>query len=313
MTIPRPDLLLGLGLTLALAASPALARTFFDFQLDANYEDNVGRAEADADRLSDRSHSLGAAVKSFHLLGDHAGVTFKGSVEQVDFARLDGLDRLNLGLGANLRYKPDLAYGAPWYGLNLNLTQSNFDSSLRDGVTLDLEAMAGKRFTDRILGKLGLGYNEHFVSNDLGPKVGKSDPEVFATQNTRLFAGLDYNLSNWVVYANYTYQVGDVVSTSTPTAKAIAAADAIWKDDAIGPSYTTTAPAYPGGMVGSMQQARYAYRIDADTQIADVGFNYAITRSTALDFMLRYVDVQGEGGNDYDNYSAHLGLYYRLK
>lgn len=264
---------------------------FFDFGIDLGYEDNVGRAQQAADIISDQMITTFGSASFNVQLGERSGVTFKALAEYVKHDKLSGLDHYNLGLSANLRLKPNLAYTAPWFSLGAKLTKADYlDSQLRDGYLFDLEAMVGKRFTDRILAKAGIGYSNRTADQDNSP---------FDHENRRLFAGLDYHYKKLTFYGQYTYQDGPVVSTSGPNPYMGNYYQIRQYDDAIG--------------YDANGKRRYAYRIDADTRITDLGVNYAISRSTALDLMLRQVESEAGGNNRYDNFSAHAGLFFRFK
>jgi hypothetical protein len=288
---------------------PLSAEVYIGGGVDVQHEDNIGRAEFDIDRLSDTITTTNITANYFQQLGLTSGLTLKAFAEYADHQHYDRLDHYNLGVAANFRLKPDLSFTAPWYSLTAKLTHAEYpDSDIRSGNILDFEGMIGQRFTDRILGKIGMGYNRHFAEDNNLPG-GNNPDDVFNYDNTRLFAGLDYRYKKITLYGQYTYQVGSVVSTATPTANIINNADAIVLDEDIGPSGTTLAGVTPGPIPNN----RFAYKLDADTQIGDIGINFAINRSLALDAMVRYVDVAARGDNNYDNYSAHLGLIFCWK
>lgn len=293
-------LLAALPLSSALAMESApysmpgrAVEVVYDFGVDTSHTDNVGRAQRDSDRLSDQLVTSFGSVTFNRELGAHSGISLKALAEYVKHDEYQRLDHYNLGLGATLRFKPDLAYGAPWYSLGARWTNIEYpDSELRDGNLFDAEAMVGKRLTDRILVKGGLGYSSQYVSG--GPS-----PRVFDTETKSAFLGLDYQFRNLVFYGQYRLQSGDVVSTSTMNPTMSGHYKTYWMDDAIGPD--------------ALGNTRYAYRIEGDTQLLDLGVNYAFSRSTALDLALRQVEVDAAGDNRYDAFSAHLGLFFRFK
>jgi|GEM_PF-3405311 len=293
-------LLLTLSISFSLivvAQSGFAARPFFDLGIDVAHDDNIGRAELDSDRLSDKFITASASANYLHQINYNSGVVFKALGEWIDYQHYYGLDHYVLGISATYRYKPELTYSSPWFSFGLKAKRLEYsDSKLRNGYTYEAEAMAGKRFTDRIMGKVGLAHHERIARTDEKGLLGE---KLFETQTTKAFIGMDYFLDKFIFYGQYTFQNGDVISTGRATRKIVLAADEIQQDDAIGRD--------PNNNI------RWAYRLTGDTHIADLGVNYSLSRAAALDFTVRAVEVKAAGGNTYDNYSAHLGLLYRFK
>jgi len=287
-------------LTLSLfwgAQSSFAARPFFDLGVDIAHDDNIGRAELDSDRLSDKFVNVSGSINYLHQIDYNSGLVFKALAEWIDYQHYYGLDHYVLGLSATYRYKPELTYTSPWFSFGLKAKRLQYhDSEMRNGYTYEAEAMAGKRFTDRIMGKVGLAHHERIARTDEKGLLGE---KLFETQTTKAFVGLDYFLDKFIFYGQYTFQNGDVISTGMATRQIVLATDEIQQDDAIGRD--------------SNNNIRWAYRLTGDTHIGDIGFNYSLSRAAALDFTVRAVEVKAAGGNTYDNYSAHLGLLYRLK
>lgn len=289
----KPSVSIGLALIAAslVPLKVSAVQPYFDLSIDLGHDDNIGRAQQSADILSDRFLAAAASANLRFLLGEKAGLTLKAQAEQVKHQSYQGLDHLNLGVKASFKLKPDLSYSAPWYSLSLAYTDARYQSALRDGSIFDAELTVGKRFTDRILAKVGLGYSERDAEVAASP---------FDFQNRSLFAGADYHYGKFTLYAEHRYIDGPLVSTSGPNANlGMQYYQLRAVDDAIG--------------ADSQGNTRYAYRIDAKTQLTDLGVNYAVSRGTAVDFALRNVDTDASGNNAYDSFSAHLGLYFRFK
>ena len=292
--------IIGLGLSLLMpATTPAFAaKPYFDLAVDLGHEENLLRAEASSDRLDDTRLDLSAAVGYPVLLGEHSGIYFRGAVEHSEYQSYHGFDNLRLSGSATWRYKPDLSFSAPWFSVGLKLAEWEFDESeLRDSHVWELEAMAGKRFTDRISGRLGAAYRERHATTDQLGLI--ANERLFDMTNRRWFAGLDYQLGRLTWYGQYSYQTGDVVSTAVPTRKVVLASEEIQFDDA--------APRSAAG------RYRFGYRLDADTRLLDLGLNIAVSRTSAVDVALQYADVEAVGGNVYDNLALHVAYMRRFK
>ena len=295
-TIGRGIALLAL---LALIATPAFAaRPYFDIALDLGYEDNLLRAEEESDRLREVTRNLTASVNYPVPLGEHSGLYLRGALDQEKHQNYGRFDNLRISASATWRYKPDLSYTAPWYSLGMTVADWSYQrSELRDSRVWELEAMVGKRFTDRISGRFGLAYRErHATTQWLGLL---NDERLFDMTNRRWFAGLDYRYGPVTLYGQYGVQAGDVVSTAVPTHKVVLASEEIQFDDA--------APLSADG------RWRFGYRLNATTRLLDLGANIALSRAAALDIALQYADVEAVGGNVYDNLALHVAYMHRFK
>jgi predicted porin len=274
----------GCGISLPLFA----AKPYYDLGVDLRYSDNLGNAPYTVDKLSSHQSRAQASVVKNLLLTTHSGLLLKGAIETQQDAKYRGLDHHTLSFAASYKIKPDLAYSAPWYSLALKYTAAIYpESKLRDARIIELEFMGGKRFTDRILAKAALAYREHNTEQSHSP---------FEQRQQQLMLGLDYHYQKLTVYTNYNYIDGHIASTVSNMCGAYvycAADDALLRNK-------------DGDML-------YAYRRNAQTHLADLGFNYAFSRSTSLDFMFRRIDARASGYSNYEQHSAHFGLFYRIK
>jgi len=277
------------------------AKPFFDFGLNFSHEDNIGRAEQNQDIHSDNILNLSAAASYMHQLGYNSGVLLKAGGQWSDYNKFTKLDNLMLDITATYKYKPNLHYTSPWFSLGIRLSESIYNKSdLRDNYAVHVDVMSGKRFTDRILLKTGLGYKHQNARTD---QVGLLGGKLFDIEYHKAFIGADYFYKQSIFYTQYTYQNGDVVSSSsTPTRKIVIASDEVQWDDAL----------TDDSLVNSSYGV-YGYRLDATTHIVDFGINYALNRASALDLNIQYINVRGDGGNNYTNYVANIGLLYRFK
>ncbi len=287
-----------LALLMTAAIPTHAARPYYDLSLDLGHEENLLRAEAESDRLEDTTVNLSAAVGYPVLLGEHSGLYLRGAVESSEHQTYGRFDNLRVGGSATWRYKPDLSFTAPWYSLGLKVTDWEYHrSELRDSIIWEVEAMTGKRFTDRISAHLGAAYGERHATTDQRGLI--AGERLFDMTNRRWFAGLDYQLGPLTLYGRLTRQTGDVVSSAVSTRKVVLASEEIQFDDA--------APIAANG------RFRFGYRLNAVTRLLDLGANYALSRSSAIDVAIQYADVDGSGGNDYDNLMIHAAYMHRFK
>jgi len=292
---------ISIGLILFYPLGSNAERPFYDFGVNFSHENNIGRAELNRDIFSDNIISYFSSVNYLHQLNNHSGFLFKGTAQWFDYNKYTKLDNLLLDVGVTYRYKPNLHYTAPWYSLNLKVSEAIYDTSeLRDNYAFSAEAVTGKRITDRVMVKIGLAYKNQSARTN---KKGLLGNTLYDIDYTKIFFTADYFYKQFIYYSQYTFQKGDVVSNAeTPTRKIILASKAIQKDDALGLDSNSD------DSYGS-----YGYRLNAKTQRLDFGINYAFDRVSAVDLSIQFIDVQGKGNNNYKNYIANFGYFYRFK
>lgn len=247
----------------ALCCSVGARAQFFDYRLEAAYayDDNVTRSEGAGNILSDRL--LTGTASAGHNIQQTANTRFalQLSLGGDKYDQYDGLSRFFGGLQGELQYRGSGEFGAPTYGIFLKAFRDQYDSELRDGYRYSAGVRVLKPMTDRMELFAALAYNK---------RDGKS--AVFDTEEYSARVNLDYASTSWsTVYLGAEYRNGDVVSTARPSLELITTADAVVRDDA----FTDT--------------ERLAYRIEANTLIATLGYNLAFGERHSLDFSWRWV------------------------
>ena len=241
----------------------ALAAQLFDYRLEAayTYDDNVTRSEGAGNVLSDRFYTLSLnAGKSFQpTLHTRlvVGLSLGGDV----YDKYDGLSRYFGGIQGELQYRTSGEFDAATFGLFLKGFRDQYDSELRDGYRYTAGVRVLKPLSDRLDLFAALAYNK---------RDGKS--LVFDTEDYSARLNLDYRLTRWsTVYLGGEYRDGDVVSTARPSLALVTIAEAVVRDDA----FTDT--------------ERLAYRVQAGTVIATLGYNLAFGERHSLDLSWRWV------------------------
>ncbi len=304
--------LLGLGLWPSIATAD---NAFFDLGLTPTYDSNVSRAELSNNVEDDFFLGFNAAAGYNVEINDNSGLVLQGTLLLNGYDQFGDLSNISLVGSGAYRFQPRRGFTAPWFEVNFDVAPVQYnDSRIRDGIILSPGATAGKRFTDRISAVAGYRYNERIAYHG----------EVFDNSENMLFLNLDYDLTNAItLYGTYTFRTGDVVSTSVPTAKIIAAASAIEADNAFGPGPPAAAPpppgppgppgppAPPGTTPGGTQ--RFAYRLDGTTNEGKLGINFGITRSAAIDVSARYWDVGADLNNDYHGFVVEASFLYQFE
>jgi hypothetical protein len=135
-------------------------------------------------------------------------------------------------------------------------------------------ASVGKSFSDQVTASINYGYTSTSADND-----------TFDTELHSIGVNGDYLLTeDWLLFASYTRYSGDIVATTRPNTYIIQQSDAIVSDPAYGPG-------------------RYAYRLDADTDVIKVGANYYLSENSSVElvYMRRDSDI-----GQYTDYSSNI-------
>jgi hypothetical protein len=286
-------------LVLMLPMSSFAGKPFYDLAINFAHEDNIGRSEKSDDIFSDNIVSYFGSANYLHQLNNNSGILFGSSAQWEDYSKTDKLDNFSFDVGVTYKYKPDLHYTSPWYSLGFKASRASYNKSeLRDNYAFAVDVMAGKRITDRIMLKAGIAYKDQTATTDQSGLLGG---KLYDIEYSKVFLGADYFYKQFIFYGQYTFQDGDVVSSSgkpTWNSKIGLAAKEIQRDDALS---------------DDDWNGVYGYRLNAHTHIIDLGVNYALNRESALDFTIQLVEVRGDGDNNYHNYGANLGYFYRFK
>lgn len=265
------------------AADPRL-----DLRTTVSRDDNVGRSERARDRRADEILTLAGRLTLPLRLSSAAVMSLEAGVQRQQHEDLDGLDGWQAGGGARLRWRPRGGFTAPWYEVHVGADAIRVDGSeLRNGYLLRTGVVAGRRLTDRIRLRAGYGFEHRRAEGSA----------VFDLDSHRLFGAADYHLAGRaLLYARVEGRHGDVFSLATPDPQILAAAEARVAEDALrGPA---------GGPL-------VAYRLQAETVLAELGVNLPIGSAVALDASALMHRSNGRGGIDYDGLVLQVSLLFR--
>lgn len=248
------------GIAVAPGAVNAAGPEFSATRVEASYtsDSNVSRSSAD-EALSDRS--LGVRVSKGFLLpvSTRTRAVFQGFVGTERFHKYTGLSHNFIGGQGDLQFRSSAEFGAATYAAFFRTQAEFYESTLRDGYRHVFGLSALKPVTDRMQ---FLGAIQQNISD------GKS--AVFDTHSTSLRGNLDWSLTRWdAAYLGAEYRRGDAVSTGVQTLARVNTADAIVKDDAFS------------------DNALFAYRFQANTWLATLGYNHAFAERHSLDISFR--------------------------
>ena len=235
-----------------------------DLQVNVGYQfdDNVTRAGASADQLSDQSISLDLSKRFIFQLNANTRALLSFNLDGEKFRNFDGLSRITAGVQGEWQYRASAAFDAPTFAVFGRVAAEQFQSDLRDGYRYAIGVSVQQALTDRISLFGALSHNGR-----------NADNAVFDGQDNAVRLNLDYriNAAN-TFYLGAEFRRGDSVTTATPSNENAAIATALVRND----------DAYPGRQFTS-------YRCDGDTVLTTLGYNLAVNAQSSLDCSWRRI------------------------
>lgn len=265
------------ALLLLLVALPAAAEREDSWdigvELSVLSDDNVTRARGWRDVEEDVITHVRADVRYALDFSLNQGLILTGHVLDESYRDFDGVSSVQAGLEAEYRFRTRSGFGAPVYSLYISSTQADYETDIRDGDTREYGLRVSRQFTDRIALAAGAARSER-VAEGL----------VFDLEQTKYFAQLDYRVPNlFHTYLAYYSIDGDVHTISS-----VAPAD-------YGNSYDAVEwdPAF------SMVNRRWAYRLDARTDVLRLGFGFSVDGNNSIDVSLDDIGSESSGSGAY--------------
>jgi hypothetical protein len=259
----------------------------------ANTDNNVTRAPEEVDQFDDQFVTLDLRKRFEFSSSQRTRLRITPQIAAVNYATYDGLSNVYGGAEIDVLYRSSGSLDALTYRAFARAAVHDFESQLRDGYRYSLGGSAQKYIGDRMILIGEIAYN-----------VRDSRSEVFDLRNASVSVYVDYAISTrGAFYVGGEYRDGDAVSTAPPSIPALAIADAIAIDDV----FTDT--------------TRFAYRFEARSVYAVLGFNYAIGARHGLDFSVRGATARAkeefnnpffDQDSDYDFVQFSIAYLYRF-
>jgi hypothetical protein len=270
VVVPGPDPT-GIG----PAALPGPRWSILDrvqIDLGYTYDDNVTRGRAGDGILADQLLGLNLSAGGPLRINDNTRVIVTGMLNGEKFKTYNGLSNLSGGLQAELQYRPSAAFDAVTFGAFARGWLDNYVSHLRDGSHFALGVNAQGAVTDRI-GVYGeLAWNQRNAQSDVW------DLHYYSAR-----LNVDYSMGrNGSAYLNGEYRRGNTVSDGGPTLVNVSLAQVFVLDDA-----------FPGKQL-------FAYRFDARTWVATVGYNLPLGPRASIDISWRRAQGTPTDRPDFD-------------
>jgi hypothetical protein len=260
-------------------STPARAEWFTGADIRTIYDGNVNLAIADQDRKSDILLSYSASFGRFFPLAGSTGLSVSAEAKYVDFARFSGLDNLEAGLSASLKYKKGLGSYAPWVKVFGSAKHVDYREEFRDGYVLRSGLLLGKRLYERVFAQIGYEYVDGSARNS---RFGMRDSVV----SVRLDYLLTETMQTWISYSRSRgiYQIYIPVDS--------------------------TRPAVPGAfIVDTFGGPSNALQVRATTQVLSAGASKALASHWSADISADFVDIYGRG-REYPDVLYKAGIVF---
>jgi uncharacterized protein YhjY with autotransporter beta-barrel domain len=227
--------------------------------IDYTYDDNVARS---TDKLADQSWALEFGKQFVRNLNDNLRVTVDPTAGVEKFETYVGLSHADVGVKAQVQFRPAGDFGSPTYSLFARVTGTEYESALRSGERYSTGASMFVPLTDRINVFGEVGYEERHAQTAVW-----DDTDTYGRLN------LDYALTpKSTLYTGGEYRAGQFVSSGFPSLANLDTASVYVRDD----------PAFPG-------TGRTAYRFRGTAGLFNLGYNMSLSQTTSLDLSWRIV------------------------
>lgn len=265
-------------LPLAAACLPAHAAEGWRYGVSGEvaYDDNATRGLFGADEKGDTVLSAEASAVRSVRLGERSGALLRGAARFSQFATFGDLSNLALSGRAAWRAQPGRSFGSPIFELAGSYTWlQHADSKLRDGTLATVEGSVGSHLTDRLRLGAGLGADARSGGDPGRP----GEVAIYDMDNTRVWVSLDLRVGlRSTLYARLSQVDGDQVFNSVT----VSGLSGAWATD----------PAF----AEELGRATDSYRVDASTQIYEVGVNLPLAGPHVLDFLYSGYSAKAQEG-----------------
>jgi hypothetical protein len=297
-------------LTIALLASNlGFAHAEWIGNVSAQYEfnSNLSNAQPSADINSDSAFLMNLSGGKYFQLNDSTGLSMTADLGGTNQIRFNGLNNISYGLSTSLRHKFGLGDTAPWISIAGSAAYHDFENDQRDGWRYDLSFAMGKRLTERFILQLKYRYEEQIADRiynipgltlqtfeeDEPPIPIYGDAFNLSAHNVSV-TGIFTVTDTLTGFLAYTRREGGITSTIGYEPEILEYGDAVAVDNAFGNN-------------------RYAYKVNASTNLVSVGLSYAITGHTSFNLGYDWMETTGDYNLKYNNNLAHVSLIYSIE
>ncbi|ALG67801.1 hypothetical protein [Beggiatoa leptomitoformis] len=286
----RPYLLIFIACLYSFFSVCSYASNFVETNASILYDDNLGRAEQDADIRGDSALQLSvSAGKVFHPSVGNS-LVLKTNLQTTQWFDVTDLSQFSLGIMGQFTHKFGLGALTPRVSASLSIDYADFRSDIRDSWIYRAETRLDKRLDEYWELHGGIAYK---ISRAREEGSSARPPfDVFDQQRFSVFMGGDYALTEDVLLsATYRYHNGDIDSTATaPNARFLNASTARAIDDAFG-------------------NDKVVYKLDSNTQDVTLEANWILTDNTALTMGYEYLLTTATDEIEYKSNLLRLSIF----
>jgi hypothetical protein len=282
-------------MALAATLAPLVAQAQWRPELELGYlhDDNLSRAQMDADQVPDSALRGRVALGRGFELGAAGDARLAAAAGFTSYASSDGASFGWLGAEAGWRRKLGLGLTQPWLALDASLALENAREDVRDAWRGAVSASAGKRFSQALEASAGFAYDRREQLDDFAvvPDFGG---KPFSIQGRSVFARVSYAAGERAtLFGAAALRHGDVVSSTRRNFDIFVGSNAIALDPAFGPEFI-------------------AYRISgAATTTLSAGLAWELGPRSALEASVTKDDTHARGGLDYGALAFGVTFVYR--
>ncbi|MBX2886044.1 MAG: hypothetical protein KTR32_39175 [Granulosicoccus sp.] len=282
--------LTGTGVAVAADKKSESTAGITGFDLKIISDSNPAKAEFERD--IEETNSFRARVtgnllsKDLSVASFPSGLSLNASASYEHNADIEELGESRYRISADWFRENATSSLAPFYRMSFGLGYLDSETQIRDSAIVDLSASVNFQPTD-------------FFDSTVGAslEVRDADTTVFDTTKATVFlTGNFAPVERLILRAGFRYVFGHEVSTATPTLNIVNTAEAIEADDAF------------GGRAAN----RFAYLLDANSAIFEVGAGYLLTDAIEANLLYRIVSTTADNDIGYDRNMLELTFSYSL-
>jgi hypothetical protein len=277
------------GLLLLLLGGAAHAQGSpwrFGQNLGMGFDTNIGNAENKQDVQGSTFVSLDSQLDYSRRVFETFAFTARAVLQGQDYFRFNKLSSAK-GTGMlRLTYRPGSDFYTPELTAWGSAAYWRFESYIRTSDDYRYGLIATENLTTQVDLRLGLTGSRRI-----------SNTRVFTLHGDSASLSTDWQVSDaFTVYGGFQYYYGGVVSSGTPDANIIRAAEVIEPDDVFGGATTD----------------QFAYRLRAHSRIGNFGLNYVVSPICTIDAQTQYIDTVADFDNRYTRWLNIVSLLLRF-
>lgn len=268
--------LLGIFLSAqSVVAAPALV----DFGFDSVYRDNLSETpDTMGSSFSGVSTRAFASARKGFILSEDLSFMMKVGVDYKAQHVDESADYVGVNAVIASTYRPFESVSAPYFKMSLDARNKNYQNDFGNEQLYRAKFSVNSQLTDAL--SVQLGFARRIGESEWAP-IDTLNIQSWDTDRTEYFLGMDLNLDPATLYTKISLSEGDGIWTRQVT--------------------NAGTNAYIGLFGNNVKH-----------KSLDLGVNYPLTNSSALDLLARYSEVTRNGNDLHDVTSLSMAFIQRL-